>query len=89
MTQSQLNHAVARSTGESLQTVRRRGFRNRPVELEPEDLVLALDCPFCGRAVALDAAPGVPLPVVAECDRCDVYFEYGADELYAAARPTA
>jgi transcription elongation factor Elf1 len=88
MTQSQLDHAIAHYTGESLETIRCRGFRTRPVELEPEDLVLALDCPFCGRTVVLDTAPGVPLPAVAECDRCDVYFEYRADELYAVERAT-
>src|SRR5262245_29108179 len=52
LTQLMLERAVARSTGESLATVRRLGFSPLTTgpesEPDPEDLRLALDCPFCG-----------------------------------------
>ena len=53
MTQAQLDRAVADRTGESLRTVHRLGFRLgcRSPSLEPEDLRLVVDCPFCGRPV--------------------------------------
>ena len=41
------------------------------------------DCPFCGRPAPLEAAAGA-LPPLAECDRCDVYFDYRPAEVYAA-----
>ena len=85
MTQHQLDRAVAQATSEALNTVRGLGFspaRDR-ADLEPEDLGLVVDCPFCGRPCGLDAATG-GLPAMAECDPCDLYFEYRADEVYAA-----
>ena len=84
MTQHQLERAVARSTGESLGTVRRLGFGPTACSgLEPEDLALAVDCPFCGRACGLASDAG-GLPAMAECDPCDLYFDFRADEVYAA-----
>ena len=89
MTQHQLHRAVARSTGESLRTVRRLGFAPEPTrvpEPDPEDLALVMNCPFCRRRIVL-VAPGSTsreLPVVGECDPCDVYFDYRLDEIYAA-----
>ena len=87
MTQSQLECAVARSTGESLCTVRHRGFHvlsHRRDGLEPEALQLAVDCPFCGTTCALESGP-LGLPDVVACDRCDVEFDCRPDEVYAAA----
>ncbi len=95
MTQHQLDHAIARSTGESLRTVRRLGFAPQLIstpEPDPEDLALCLDCPFCRRQLVLVTSATEPrtLPVVAECDPCDVYFDYRLDEIYAASPdPTA
>jgi hypothetical protein len=83
MTQAQLNCAVSRRTGESICTVRHRGFslltqdRN---DLEPEEVVLSLDCPFCGRQVAYPGATDL-----AECDRCDLEFNFQPDDVYAAS----
>src|SRR3989442_10492963 len=74
MTQAQLECAVARSTGESLCTVRHRGFHvlsHQREDLEPEALQLAVDCPFCGASCALQASPD-GLPEAAGCDHCDV-----------------
>jgi hypothetical protein len=86
MTQQTLDLLVARSTGESPRTIHRLGFQlqGRPGDgLEPEDLRLAVDCPFCGRTSPI--APPVNVPgALAECDRCDVYFDYQPDEVYAA-----
>ncbi len=89
MTQLQLHRAVAQSTGDSLSTVRHLGFTPQTLsdaEPEPDDLALCLDCPFCGRKLVLVTTDTVPraLPVVAECDPCDLYFDYRLDEIYAS-----
>lgn len=81
MTPMPLDHAVARSTGESLRTVRRLGFQGRKsAVMEPEDLTLALDCPFCGRTCAL---PLDATSQLAECDRCDVVFDVQPGDVFA------
>jgi hypothetical protein len=79
-----LNHSVAQTTGESLRTIRKIGFGlHDPTVLESEDIHLAIDCPFCGRACLLPSGPD-GLPAMAECDPCDVYFGFHFDEVYAA-----
>jgi hypothetical protein len=82
MTQRQLVRAVAGATGESVRTIRSLGFgvlASRPARAA-EDLDLVLDCPFCGRRV--------PYPgdgdALAECLRCDVYFDVRPGEVYLA-----
>ena len=70
MTQAQLDRAVAGATGESLRTIRRLGFGLRPPrrdDLEPEDLRLVVDCPFCGRPVAYPGPARDGSPALAEC----------------------
>ena len=87
MTQHQLDFAVARATGESPRHVHRLGFSllaPTPVDPEPEDLRLVLDCPSCGDAVPYPGAAGDGSPALAECPRCDVYFAYDPAEVYAA-----
>jgi hypothetical protein len=87
MTQQMLDRLVARSTGESPRTIRRLGFQlqGHPGEgLEPEDLRLAVDCPFCDRPAPIDLPVDVP-GALAECDRCDIYFDYRPGDVYAAA----
>jgi hypothetical protein len=88
MTRSQLVACVASITGESLRTVRSRGFglvAENADDLEPEDVRLVLDCPFCHAPVPY---PGVArdgsLPM-AECLGCDVYFPFAIEEVYATA----
>lgn len=89
MTRTQLDHAVAGLTGESLRQVRRLGFQLHAgprADLEPEDVALCLDCPFCGRLVAPEPAPA-PAPAgarLAECRRCDVEFTYSDRDIYPA-----
>lgn len=89
MIRPRLDRAVARATGEALATIRRRGFQPPPrtprADLEPEDLRLAVACPFCGRAAPLDAGPA-GLPELGECPRCDVEFDYRPEEVEAVAR---
>ena len=90
MTQHQLDSAVARATGESPRTIHALGFgplRRRPDDLEPEDLVLAVDCPFCGRPATLATERGA-WPDMGACDRCDAFFEYRPHEIYATATET-
>jgi hypothetical protein len=89
MTQQTLDRLVASSTGEAPRTIRRLGFQlqGRPGDgLEPEDLHLAVDCPFCGRPAPIEPPADVP-GALAECDRCDVYFDYRPHEVYAAPPP--
>jgi hypothetical protein len=90
MTQFQLDRTVARRTGESLRTIRRRGFHAQagpPGDLEPEDLCLCVACPFCGGSSPLPPGPG-GLPALAECDGCDVDYDYDPAEVYVAGPTT-
>ena len=87
MTQMQLDRAVAAATGESLRTIHHLGFSDhagRPADLEPEDLCLTLDCPFCGAAVPAPGRRAADRLDFAECPRCDVAFDFADDEVYAA-----
>ena len=85
MTQTQLEHNVARITGEPLRMILQRGFSvmSSPEELETEDVQLVLDCPFCGCPVPYPGLAGDGSEAMAECDRCDVYFGFDPEEVYA------
>ena len=89
MTRAQLHRTVADRTGESPRTIRSLGFHLQhgpPGDLEPEDLRLVIDCPFCGRAVPYPGRVRDGSPALAEClaPRCDVYFDFDPGEVYAA-----
>jgi hypothetical protein len=89
MTQAQLDRSIAGVTGESPRTIRRLGFGlqpSSPRDLEPEDLRLFVDCPFCGRPVPYPGRVGDDSPALAECTdpRCDVYFDFDVSDVYAA-----
>ena len=70
MMQKQLVDQVARITGDPLMIIIRLGFNvtsRQPFDLEPEDVQLVLDCPFCGHPVSYPgqsplAENGQPLP---------------------------
>lgn len=87
MTQLQLDRAVARRTGESLDTVRVLGFNLIP---EPDDGDAdfvqndgyCLECPGCGAAVPLTNGPLETLPEFAECADCDTVYSYAPHEVY-------
>jgi len=92
MTQIEIECAVAEATGESLRTIHRRGFGvevREPGGPRPESLRLALDCPFCGRPVPYPGRTGGGSAALAECDRCDVYFDFDEAEVYAMEGPAA
>jgi hypothetical protein len=84
MTRTQLNHQVAKITGEPIENITALGFsllRPGGESMEPEDIRLVLECPFCGRPVPYPgSAPGGSEPM-AECERCDVYFDFLPQEV--------
>jgi len=86
MTQAQIDHAVADVLGESLTTVHRLGFSvvpERPADLEPEELALCVECPFCRKPLPFPGpVRGGQLPL-GECPDCDVYFDVEADDVFA------
>jgi hypothetical protein len=85
MTQAQLYRAIATTTGESIVTVKNLGFSllsPRRDVAEP-DVQLALDCPFCNRPVPYPGSTRDGALPMAECARCDVYFDFQPDEVYA------
>jgi hypothetical protein len=87
VTQHQLDRAVAVATGETIRDVRHRGFSVLEQGLEPpnpDDLSLAIDCPFCGAVVPYPGLPGNDAPALAACPSCDVEFEYAPHEVYPA-----
>ena len=86
MTHAQLVLDVAGATGESAVTIKRRGFglmATHSADLEPENLCLVLDCPFCGHPVAYPGAVSDGAQALAECLLCDVYFDFALEEVYA------
>ena len=64
---------------------------SNPRDLEPEDLRLVVDCPFCGRPVPYPGLVRDGSPALAECadPRCDVYFDFAIAEVYAAGTEAA
>jgi len=86
MAQIQLTCQIAKITGEPTSTVNRLGFcviPDQPDSLEPEDFKLVLDCPFCGLPVSFPGLASDGSDTLAECDRCDIYFGFDVDEVYA------
>ena len=80
-----IDRAVAAATGEPLSTIRRLGFGPAALHApDPSEIALVLDCPFCGRPAAYPGRGMGGEPAMAECDRCDVYFDFADDEVYVA-----
>jgi hypothetical protein len=89
MTRPLLERAVADALGEPLATIRRLGFGplTIPHPNDPDDLSLVLDCPFCGHTVPYPGRSRDGSLAMAECLRCDVYFDFSDVEVYATAAP--
>ena len=87
MKQTEIDRAVARTTGESRRTIAGRGFSlDRPVPPTPASLEVGLDCPGCGHAVPLDSAASTDSWREAECGRCDAVYDVAPDELTVLER---
>ena len=85
MTQTQLDSQIARITGESLAEIHCLGFSldsDHHDDLEPATMQLVLDCPFCRRPVPYPGLASDGSETMAECDRCDVYFDFDPEEIY-------
>jgi hypothetical protein len=85
MTRTQLNHQVARITGEPIDYITALGFsllRPGGESMEPEDIRLVLECPFCGRPVPYPGFAAAGSEPMAECERCDVYFSFDPEVIY-------
>jgi hypothetical protein len=86
MTNSEIERAVARATGESRRVISRYGFSLLSEEPDAAaDVSLALDCPGCGaRHDTVDVTqPSLEL----ECSRCDAIYPIAIGELYVADGP--
>jgi hypothetical protein len=84
MTRTQLNHQVARITGEPIGNITALGFsllRSGGEGMEPEDIRLVLECPFCGQPVPYPGPAAAGSEPAAECERCDVYFGFLPEEV--------
>jgi len=72
---------VARSLGEPLRLIQRRGFQ---LVQSPKNSVgsklAAVDCPFCGQQVLVASPRGT---IEAECLGCDTAFPASAADVYA------
>jgi hypothetical protein len=84
MTRTQLNHQVARITGEPIENITALGFsllRPGGESMEPEDIQLVVACPFCGRPVPYPGSAAAGSEPMAECEPCDVYFDFLPQEV--------
>jgi hypothetical protein len=87
MNQTQLVHSIASATGESLRTIHGLGFSlvtESPDDLEPENLQLVIDGPFCRGPLPYPGLAGDGSLPMGECLSCDLFFPFEADEVYAA-----
>ncbi len=93
MTSAQLNHRIATHTGESLAVIRRLGFQVVSVlDEEPttEDITLVVHCPFCRNAVAYPGRSSDGSTAMAECDACDIFFDFADRDVFPdSTRATA
>ena len=92
MTRTQINHQVARITGEPIENITALGFsllRPGGESMEPENIRLVLECPFCGRPVPYPGSAAAGSEPMAECARCDVCFDFQRDEVYVSVSAMA
>jgi hypothetical protein len=92
MTRHQLHQAIAARTGEPLAVIRHLGFgllREARDEPPADAIRLVLHCPFCRGQVPYPGRARDGSNALAECDVCDVYFEFDDREVFPASAPTA
>jgi hypothetical protein len=88
MTQAQLDQAIAACTGEPLARIRHHGFsllEEHSTEPAAEDIRLVVHCPFCGDQVPYPGRAGDGSNALAECQGCDVYFEFADRDVFPAS----
>jgi hypothetical protein len=79
---SAFNRSIAHATGESLSTIRSRGFS--VLELDIPRVAagrLCISCPGCGHDVSL-ARQDVEPTEWAECEQCDIAYPYDDEEVF-------
>ena len=84
---NRLRHQIAARTGESLAVIRRLGFQIKAVPHDEPvvgDLCLVVHCPFCRGSVPYPGRSRDGSPTLAECEACDVYFEFEDHDVYPA-----
>ncbi len=85
MTKLAIDRAVSAATGERPSTIRRLGFGpEQSPAADPGALAPVIDCPLCGRSAAYPGRGRRGVSSMAECDHCDVNFDFADDELYVA-----
>ena len=92
MTRSRLDAAVALATGESLGVVRSLGFNlvlSGPERLDLEESRIVVDCPTCGQPVAYPGRVPDGSQALAECVRCDLYFDFAPEAVYVTTEAQA
>lgn len=74
---------IANATGETLQTIRQRGFGllRLDVPIDPPE-TLCLSCPGCGSQVELKPTESGSRPDWAECPVCDIAYPYDEEEIF-------
>ncbi len=87
MKQTEIDRAVARTTGESRRTIAGRGFSlDRPSPPTAASLEVGLDCPGCGHPVPLHSDTNTQPWNEAECERCDAVYDVAPGELTVIER---
>jgi hypothetical protein len=81
MTQAQIDLAVAAATGESLTTIRDRGFSFVASDPWPEPPTRCVVCPSCSCPIAFDGDAPACGPVEVECPDCDLCFAVDSDAI--------
>lgn len=92
MTQAQLDHEVAATTGESIQTVHRLGFSVVPDDRddqESEPLYLVVHCPHCRKPVLYPGQLADGSCPLAECAGCDLLFDFDIEDVSVTTSPQA
>jgi hypothetical protein len=88
MNRTQLDSTIASHTGESLSVIRRIGFQFQVQpreEPESDELCLIVFCPFCRQPTDYLGRAGDGSAVLAECDGCDVFFEFEDHDVFPAS----
>jgi hypothetical protein len=88
MTRAQLNSRIAARTGEPLSVIRHLGFQVKSMprrEPAADEIRLVVPCPFCRGSVPYPGRSREGSAALAECEACDVYFEFQDHDVFPAS----